>query len=480
MAMKEGQRYNSQEIGKLEASRTISDGEMLKTGAHYVIDEKTGEKRLISTDEQIKFIRTSVEELLGKNLLTPENLKSGEFEISFEEDEGIGYEFELEKEQRIMVSPEDYEIKNWKNHVIDVYDQSGRCRIREKNGEPRLSIKVPLLSKDGDRHKFCIRLEFKPKTKKQTEELLKARELILQEAKIEIREKWGTPIPLSDGKKHWINKDDRGDYWIETDEETHIEDLLPEGIVYLGHSKSQIPIEKHATDRDRVEELVDMGIVKRNAGDADIFKKVFKKNIGSTSRTTKGIVDTSVSAEKKAAGISKEKIAYQMKLNEEKLIELLWNEKSRELRTPEDVERLLKEITGASQAGISKVDPYAFRTWSVDYNELSPEAVLEAMRNFYVKFLENISRVKSGTLLPADFARWVEYEIERAIHPLADGCGRLAKSLSAFVLARFSYPLPEYGMREDYYKTLNETGEEGFKEYYKKAILRSINENYIR
>ena len=102
------------------------------------------------------------------------------------------------------------------------------------------------------------------------------------------------------------------------------------------------------------------------------------------------------------------------------------------------------------------------------------------MREFYGKFLENISRAESGALSPADFARWTEYEIERAIHPLADGCGRLAKSLSSFVLARFLYPLPEYGTREDYYKSLNETGEEGFKEYYKKAILRSINENYIR
>ncbi|MBI2637510.1 MAG: hypothetical protein HYW88_01290, partial [Candidatus Sungbacteria bacterium] len=379
-------------------------------GAKWKIDQKTGEKQLIPSNEQIEFIRASVEELLGKNLVTPESLKNGDIEISFEEDEGIGYEFELEKEQRIMVSPDEYEIKNWKNHVVDVYDQSGRCRIREKNGEPRLSIKVPLISKDGDRHKLCIRLEFQPKTKKQTEELLKARELILQEAHTEIREKWGTPISLSDGKKHWINKDDKGNYWIETDEETHIEELLPEGIVYLGHSKSQVVIEKHESDKDRIDELAALGIVRRNAGDADIFKSVFKKNIEATSRTTKGIIDTSVSPEKKVSDMNKEKVASQMKLNEEKLIALLWNEKNHELRTPEDIENLLKEITNIAQADISKRDAYAFRTWPVDYNELPPEAVPRAMREFYEKFLEHISRAESRALSPSEFARWAEYE----------------------------------------------------------------------
>lgn len=228
---------------KIEASRTISDAKLIDGGAYYKIDEQSGKKRLIVTNEQIKKIQEKVEKILKQGILSQENLNNGSLDIIFEENESLmDYEFELEKEQRINVNPENLEIKKWENHVTDTYDQSGRCRIREKNSQPRISIKVPLLSKDTERSKCCIRLEFKPLTEKQREDILKIRELILLEPGTETHEKWGTPLELTNGEGVWINKDDKGNHWIETDESEKIEDLLPEGLTYLKHSKSKIKI----------------------------------------------------------------------------------------------------------------------------------------------------------------------------------------------------------------------------------------------
>lgn len=243
--MSEPMKHNFQQAeADIEKQRTLSDADLLRTGAHYEINQQTGEKNLIATTEQIQKIHETIETALARGILTKEALDNGDIEIHFEEPP-MGYEFEVEREQRIMVDAANFQVSKWVNHIVDTYDPSGRCRIRMKNGEPRLSLKVPLLSQDTEKAKCCIRLEFKPRTKQHTEELLKIQELISAEPGTETHEKWGTPIKLSNGESVWINKDDEGNYWIETDESYDIGKLLPEGIAYLGHSKSKVRIEKN-------------------------------------------------------------------------------------------------------------------------------------------------------------------------------------------------------------------------------------------
>lgn len=141
---------NFDEISDIEKQRTILDAEFLKSGASYKIDEQTGEKGLIATPEQIEHIHTEIEKLLSKNIMIEESLASKNINITF--DKGgkdlIEYDFEIEEEQREMVSPENFNVSKWENHVTDIYDQTGRCRVRIKNDEPRLSLKIPLMSKD--------------------------------------------------------------------------------------------------------------------------------------------------------------------------------------------------------------------------------------------------------------------------------------------------------------------------------------------
>ena len=157
-----------------------------------------------------------------------------------ENDQKIGYEFEVESEIRYVISPGRTEDYQWVNHIIDTYDQSGRARIRIKNGKLRLSLKVPLFTKDTATTKTCLRLEFKPSNEKQEKDLMGIRELILKEAGAQTSEKWGAPLTMKNGAKTWINRDGNNNWWIEIDE--GVEFAPPDSIKVLGTSKSSVQI----------------------------------------------------------------------------------------------------------------------------------------------------------------------------------------------------------------------------------------------
>lgn len=152
----------------------------------------------------------------------------------------IGYEFEVESEIRYVIAPGRIEDYEWVNYVTDTYDQSGRARIRIKNGKPRLSIKVPLFTRDTAAAKTCLRLEFKPKNGKQERDLLGIRDLILEESGVQTSEKWGAPLMMKNGVKTWINRDSANNWWIEIDK--GVEFAPPDSIRVLGTSKSSVRI----------------------------------------------------------------------------------------------------------------------------------------------------------------------------------------------------------------------------------------------
>lgn len=150
----------------------------------------------------------------------------------------IEYEFELEREIRYLIEPLDEAGMKWMNHILDTYDASGRCRIRVKNGEPRLSLKIPLFSQDTPVAKTCIRIELKPQTDEQKAELLKIRDLISAEPGSQQAEKWGALVTTTNGVKVWVNRNGSGKWWVEVDE--GVELRLPEGMKVIATEKSTI------------------------------------------------------------------------------------------------------------------------------------------------------------------------------------------------------------------------------------------------
>lgn len=234
-------------LSKIQTERTLSDAEFLKDGAQYITDSEGSEPRLEITDQQYEKVLQEMEEILGHDFLTRERIERGEVEIKVEKarrEEAIGrieYEFEVESESRYVIEPGVIENYDWKNHVIDTYDQSGRARIRIKNGKPRLSLKVPLFTRDTAISKTCLRLEFKPTDEQQEHDLLRIKELILKEAGAQTSEKWGAQIEIKNGKKVYINRDSNNNWWIEVDEGIDFEP--PEDIKVLRIEKSKVKTE---------------------------------------------------------------------------------------------------------------------------------------------------------------------------------------------------------------------------------------------
>ncbi|MBI4457737.1 hypothetical protein HY633_02125 [Candidatus Uhrbacteria bacterium] len=150
----------------------------------------------------------------------------------------IPYEIELERETRYLVTPGNAYAYAWTNHVIDTYDASGRVRVRIKNGRPRLSFKVPLLSLDTDTSKSCLRLEFKPCNWRQERHILLIRDVILAEAKAQTMEKWGARMRLASGKEVWLNRNAAGKWWFEVDDDFAF--AAPPGFEITGVEKSDV------------------------------------------------------------------------------------------------------------------------------------------------------------------------------------------------------------------------------------------------
>lgn len=219
---------------QITASREKSVNELVAGGA-----------RVNLTPEQIETKRNEMNEVLAQRLLTDENIESGAVTVAVDKEvhpgkaKGtIGYEYEVERETRYIIKPQPLENYKWVNHVIDVYDQSGRARIRVKNGAPRLSLKVPLFTKDTENSKVCLRLEFKPLNKDQEADLQRIRQLIIEEAGAQVSEKWGAPLVMPNGQSIWINRDNKDNWWIEVDEGEDF--VAPDGIEVMGVSKSSV------------------------------------------------------------------------------------------------------------------------------------------------------------------------------------------------------------------------------------------------
>lgn len=241
-----GETYRQNLAEDLKEVRMEGDNDLAKK---ILAEEKETTRYKMAKEEHIenRDIALQIEEILGKDFLTEENIKSGTVEIKVEKAEEVGvgrieYEFEIENETRYVIEPRNIEDFDWKNHVIDTYDQSGRARIRIKNEKPRLSLKVPLFSKDTETSKACLRLEFKPVDKQQEEDLNRVKELILEEEGAQVSEKWGAQIEMGNGEKVWINRDSNGRWWIEVDE--GVDFNPPEGIKILRVEKSTVKAAK--------------------------------------------------------------------------------------------------------------------------------------------------------------------------------------------------------------------------------------------
>ncbi|MFA4845622.1 MAG: hypothetical protein WC654_03635 [Patescibacteria group bacterium] len=102
----------------------------------------------------------------------------------------------------------------------------------------------------------------------------------------------------------------------------------------------------------------------------------------------------------------------------------------------------------------------------------SVEEVPELWKVFLTELQERLDKKD-----PAELCAWVEYEVRFRIHPLADGSGRLATALTAWIMCRSGRAIPNYAyeQRSEMHEKLRE-GFDAFRDYYIKVCFRAPEE----
>ncbi len=188
-------------------------------------------------------------------------------------------------------------------------------------------------------------------------------------------------------------------------------------------------------------------------------------NMAATSRTKKGVSDTSSSADKPALATTGQVLADQATKNFEEAIEMVWGSRSIDLSSPEDLRRWVEMLAAIVSNGLLPAGQGMYRTWATKFAmQTMPDQLDAEMENFYLQF-----GFRGPFVDPVETAAWVEHKLDARIHPFADGCGRTAKLVSAWVLLRANHPLPAWDSRERYLESLIQGGP-AFTAYYRERI----------
>ncbi len=128
----------------------------------------------------------------------------------------------------------------------------------------------------------------------------------------------------------------------------------------------------------------------------------------------------------------------------------------------------------AAKVSAGLIDGDLFRTWDTRERypqQVAPFDILWSMADLSQKLsFNNPLCIKRAH--PHRVAATLEREIDWRIHPYADGCGRTAKLLGAWVLLRHGSMPPRFDSKERYYKAMN-AGEGEWLAFYSACILES-------
>jgi hypothetical protein len=221
---------------------------------------------------------------------------------------------------------------------------------------------------------------------------------------------------------------------------------VPPGELSFGRGvEGAVIAESEATELPSDVETVD-------APDKQAYTDHALRNLRNTSRTASGVIDTSASATKSEAiveGLSSEAIADTATENFTQTIEQLYDMRDVAMESPEDLRELVEATALQINGGLLK-EGHLIRSGddSDKYGYTRLADLPEAMEEFYDSFF---AALDSPDVDPIYLAGWVEYRIDLTDHFFADGCGKSAKAVSAWVLMRAGLPLPTYRGRDELY-----------------------------
>ncbi len=192
------------------------------------------------------------------------------------------------------------------------------------------------------------------------------------------------------------------------------------------------------------------------------FQNAMLTNLEAMSRTSKGVSDTSSSADKPKLSTEGEGLAQKTVENFNKAIGFVWEHRQDSFATEAEVKEFVEALSEQVSEGLLKDNQGLWRTWETNYESTRPEKIQEDLGVFYQELSKRVSQHED----PVATAGWAEQRFDGYIHPLADGCGRTSKLISAMVLARQNSKLPNYRNRDEYYQNIKKPFPE-WEKYYR-------------
>ena len=194
------------------------------------------------------------------------------------------------------------------------------------------------------------------------------------------------------------------------------------------------------------------------------YTQAMMKNLSLTSRTAEGTVDTSASADKAAKmveGLTPEQTADQAKTNFETAVNQIYTERGQTFTSPDELRQFVESLAQTVNQGITQ-EGVLIRSGedSTKFPYTKVENLAERMDQFYQELFFRLNNPKED---PTALAAWAEFRIDQTDHFFADGCGKTAKLVSAWVMMRADRPVPDYtqhgqieanlpAVRAEYYK----------------------------
>ena len=183
----------------------------------------------------------------------------------------------------------------------------------------------------------------------------------------------------------------------------------------------------------------------------DTYIQQAMDNLRTMSRTASGVVDTSASATKKevmavSSGDSAKDLAIK---NFESALKMAWDNRYRVFDNPDDLRTWIEDIAREVNRGIVR-DGVLYRVGadSAKYNYIPIADIENSGAWFFEHLFDLLCRAPYDAV---EAAATAEYYINFTIHLFADGCGKSAMAIAAWLLMRGGHALPVYPGREAYY-----------------------------
>jgi 8-oxo-dGTP pyrophosphatase MutT (NUDIX family) len=329
-------------------------------------------------------------------------------------------------------------------------------------------------------------------------------------------------INIEKGRKNFLSKALKSkqvkDYYsvLSTDKEQPIWVMLKQNFEITNQGKLTLILKAESIPNRRVLENTTLptgGTVKEalDSHSKKIYKDLFNKksyeekvllNIKDTSRTYNGDLDLSASVDKKDkidSTLSKDEIVSLSMENTAKAFEYIYNNKNIVLSDPSTLKLFINNVAWIVNQGIllDKKDLLRNGQNSNKYKYVQVDKLDFFYDAFLLMLFNKITNVDCDYI---ETAAWIEWNIDFNGHIFSDGCGRVAKLISSWLLIRQNKDLPSYhrgqgnyaSVRESYrkrfairknidYKSPTETNEYfNFLKYYKELFTDKFTQEVIR